>query len=203
MPKLNPQTKEKILSAAEIVFHENGLKGARTTSIAQKAGVSRTMLHYYYRTKEELFYEVLESSFGFFLNKARKLFQAEEGLKATIEQIVDLLYDVLTEKPGLSTFIVNILSESPELIINLPPFQEEQIPTRFDKLLDEARQSGEIQADISGENLLLNIYGLCAVPYMVTPLIKFKESRTEAEMNTFLNDRKRVVKAFIWNGIQY
>lgn len=41
-----------ILEAAEEEFLTKGYDGARTTSIARKAGVSHAMLHYYYRTKK-------------------------------------------------------------------------------------------------------------------------------------------------------
>ena len=44
-----------ILRAAEREFLAKGFSGARTVSIAQAAGVTHAMLHYYFRTKEQLF----------------------------------------------------------------------------------------------------------------------------------------------------
>ena len=45
------QNKEQeILKAAEDLFAEKGFKGATTTLIASRAGVTHAMLHYYYRT---------------------------------------------------------------------------------------------------------------------------------------------------------
>lgn len=202
MAKINQKTKEKILAAAEVVFHENGLKGARTTLIAKKAGVSRTMLHYYYRTKEELFQEVLQQSFGFFLQHAKGLFTGERELKPLIDQLIDLLYEVLTAKPGLASFMVNILNDTPELITGLPMIQEEKLPARLDELLDRARHEGQISTELTGEDLLINIYGLCVIPYLTAPLIKFKENRSDPEMQKFLQKRKDMIKAFVWNGMQ-
>ena len=50
------QSKEQqILEAAEKEFLEKGYNGARTTSIAKAADVTHAMLHYYFRTKEQLF----------------------------------------------------------------------------------------------------------------------------------------------------
>ncbi len=202
MTKINQKTKEKILAAAEVVFHEYGLKGARTTLIAKKAGVSRTMLHYYYSTKEELFQEVLGNSFGFFLQHAQGLFAAEGDLRTMINQLIDLLYEVLTAKPGLATFMVNILNDSPELITSLPVIQEEKLPARLDELLERARREKQIQSDLSGEDLMINIYGLCVIPYLTAPLIKFKENRSAQEMHNFLAKRKDMIKAFVWSGMQ-
>lgn len=56
MKSNDKQTKEQeILKAAEQEFLTKGYDGARTTSIAQAAGVTHAMLHYYFRTKEQLF----------------------------------------------------------------------------------------------------------------------------------------------------
>ena len=82
------KTQSKILIAAEAVFHENGFKGARTTLIAERAGISRTMLHYYFRTKEELFQEVLKQSFGHFIRFTQQLFVEGLDLKSLIDKNV-------------------------------------------------------------------------------------------------------------------
>ena len=202
MSEVAVNTESKILAAAEVVFHENGFKGTRTTLIAKRAGVSRTMLHYYFRTKEELFQKVLHNSFGFMLAHAQRLFEGQTDLKSLIDSIVDLLCDALTAKPSLPSFIVNILNESPEMLTAIPFIKEEQIPFLFDQLLVKARQQGQIHSTITGENLLLNIYGLCAIPYLTAPLIQFKENRSNEDMQLFLNDRKASIKSFVWNGIQ-
>lgn len=52
---------QEILIAAEKMFTEKGFKGATTTLIAAEAGVTHAMLHYYYRTKEQIFLKVLDS----------------------------------------------------------------------------------------------------------------------------------------------
>ena len=202
MPVINQQTKEKILQAAEIVFHENGFKGARTTQIAQKAGISRTMLHYYYHTKEALFQEVLVLSFGHFIQHAQALLEEATDLKSLLEKIIDVLYAIMEEKPSLPSFIVNISNESPELLTSLPLFQEEQMPDLLDKLIEEARFKGQIQSPITGENVLLNIYGLCAIPFLTAPLIQFKENRDAAAMQAFTRERKAMIKSFVWNGLK-
>ena len=48
-------TEQRILQAAEEEFLQKGLEGARTTTIAERAGVTHAMLHYYFRTKGMLF----------------------------------------------------------------------------------------------------------------------------------------------------
>lgn len=52
---LLPDTEARILQAAEHEFLTKGYAGARTTSIAEAAGVTHAMFHYYFRTKDKLF----------------------------------------------------------------------------------------------------------------------------------------------------
>lgn len=44
-------TENRILKAAEAEFLAKGYAGARTTAIAEAAGVTHAMLHYYFRTR--------------------------------------------------------------------------------------------------------------------------------------------------------
>src|ERR1700741_5645691 len=51
----------RILKAAEEVFATSGFSGARTAAIAQRAGVPKANLHYYFGTKEALYRRLLEN----------------------------------------------------------------------------------------------------------------------------------------------
>ncbi|MCK5575458.1 MAG: TetR family transcriptional regulator C-terminal domain-containing protein [Sphingomonadales bacterium] len=48
-----------ILEAAESVFAEHGYKGATTSKIAERAGVGKANLHYYFPTKDDLYRQVI------------------------------------------------------------------------------------------------------------------------------------------------
>ncbi len=56
--------KGRILKAAKREFSKKGFKGARTARIAEKARVNKALIHYYYKSKEMLYIEVLENIFG-------------------------------------------------------------------------------------------------------------------------------------------
>ena len=60
MTKPAKNKEQTILEAAEREFLNKGFAGARTTSIAEAAGVTHAMLHYYFRTKEQLFERILD-----------------------------------------------------------------------------------------------------------------------------------------------
>lgn len=54
------QIRDKILSGAEEVFARFGLRGATTAMIAERAGVSKPHIYYYFPSKEALYIAVLE-----------------------------------------------------------------------------------------------------------------------------------------------
>ena len=51
----------KILSAAEEVFAEKGFDGATTQAIADRAGLPKANVHYYFRTKKDIYLAVMSS----------------------------------------------------------------------------------------------------------------------------------------------
>ena len=57
-------TKEKILSAAEEVFSEKGIAGARVDEIAELSGVNKRMIYVYFGNKEQLYENVLRKVYG-------------------------------------------------------------------------------------------------------------------------------------------
>lgn len=57
-------TKEKILAAAEEVFSEKGIAGARVDEIAELSGVNKRMIYVYFGNKEQLYESVLRRVYG-------------------------------------------------------------------------------------------------------------------------------------------
>ncbi|MCB0293033.1 MAG: helix-turn-helix transcriptional regulator, partial [Calditrichaeota bacterium] len=58
--KYSSETERKIVEAASTVFLEKGKTGARMQAIADRAGINKALLHYYFRSKDRLYQEVFE-----------------------------------------------------------------------------------------------------------------------------------------------
>jgi TetR/AcrR family transcriptional regulator len=202
MPKIDHDTKEKILAAAEKVFHANGFKGTRTTLIAEEAGISRTMLHYYFSTKESLFSEVLQNTLSTVFAHLKNIIGSNKDLNSLIENLVDVFADLLEEKPGLPSFIINILNESPQMAYAFAHSKQDTVPFELEEILKIAKLKGEITENITGEDLIMNIYGLCAMPYLGATYIKVMENRTDEEMVNFIRERREKIKELILKGIK-
>ncbi|MCA0366392.1 MAG: TetR/AcrR family transcriptional regulator [Bacteroidetes bacterium] len=195
MPKIDHHTKEKILAAAERVFHRSGFKGTRTTEIAVEAGISRTMLHYYYSTKEELFQEVMNNTMGIVFPHLDRLLEQNLDLVHLISLMIDTLCDLFEAKPTLPSFIVNVINESPDVVNMLAASSEDDFPHRLEALLNAEKQKGTaINEEITGEDLMMNIYSLCGTPYLGYSYIKTKENRTDEQMMELMKQRRQKIK---------
>jgi TetR/AcrR family transcriptional regulator len=54
------ETETRLLDAAEAVFAERGYGAATTAAIAERAGLNKTLIHYYFRSKEGLFRAMMQ-----------------------------------------------------------------------------------------------------------------------------------------------
>ena len=77
-------TEQAILDAAEELFFDKGYKLATTTAIAAKAGVTHAMLHYYFRTKEQIFLKILDKN----MNEMFTMLQTVMSPDLTLKEIL-------------------------------------------------------------------------------------------------------------------
>ena len=121
-PKENRTTEEAILEAAEAEFIEKGFDQARTVSIAQRAGVTHAMLHYYFRTKEQLFDKILDRKIGLIEEIITSLFaEPDLPLKERLTQVISRHFDLLVANPGLPRFLN---ASWPRFCLPLSPFKK-------------------------------------------------------------------------------
>jgi AcrR family transcriptional regulator len=62
-PRDADRTQEVILRAAMAEFSERGLGGARVDRIAERAGINKKLIYYYFGSKDKLFLAVLEATY--------------------------------------------------------------------------------------------------------------------------------------------
>src|ERR1022692_1875258 len=71
------ETRAAILRAAERIYAESGLAGARTDAIAAAAGVNKALLYYYFKSKEGLYQAIVGSQLEQFQQQAREVLSAK------------------------------------------------------------------------------------------------------------------------------
>ena len=143
------QSKEQqILEAAEQEFLEKGYDGARTTSIAKTAGVTHAMLHYYFRTKEQLFEHIIDKKMSEIVPLMTHLF-GNSGLPLVerIEEAVSVHFDFVVSNPDLPRFLINEVLPNKERC-DLFRAKIENVLYFVDNLqreVNEAAASGEVE----------------------------------------------------------
>lgn len=58
------RTQQSILRAAMVEFADKGLGGARVDAIAERAGINKRLIYYYFDGKDQLFLAVLEQTYA-------------------------------------------------------------------------------------------------------------------------------------------
>lgn len=76
-----------ILNAAEEVFAAQGYRGATTAAIAEKAGLPKANVHYYFGTKEALYHAVLEDILGLWLGELDRITETSDPATALADYI--------------------------------------------------------------------------------------------------------------------
>jgi AcrR family transcriptional regulator len=150
------QSKEiQILEAAEHEFLAKGYDGARTTSIAKIAGVTHAMLHYYFRTKEQLFEQIIDKKMSEITPMLTYLFGNEKlPLTERIKEAVSVHFDFIIDNPDLPRFLIN------EVLPNKERFKV--LKSKIDNVLHsvEHLQKEVDEAALRGEVAQFNIINL-------------------------------------------
>ena len=120
----NSETEKQILDAAKQVFITKGLSGARMQEIADKAGINKAMLHYYFRNKDTLFKAVFVNTFGQAMHMINEIFTTEMQLFDKIRLFTDSYISFLIKNPHLPVFIISEIQRNPDFFKELSQTME-------------------------------------------------------------------------------
>ncbi|MCW5829205.1 MAG: TetR family transcriptional regulator [Deltaproteobacteria bacterium] len=106
------KTHAAILEAAEDIFALKGFAATRLEDIAEKVGIKRASLVYYYPDKQALYAEVLKEVFGDLYEKVSAAFGEEGPLAARIEAISLAWVDYLAARPSLPRLLLREIADA-------------------------------------------------------------------------------------------
>ena len=207
MVKINGQktpgqndTELKIMEAAEEMFLRNGYNMTTTTMIARKAGVTHAMLHYYYRTKEQIFIKVLDRNLDELLASFHPVMKKDAPFWETLESGISTHFDFLMKHPELPTFILDTMRFNPELLESYKPRIRETLLRiagfHFSIIKDEIA-AGKIR-EVDPDQLLLDIITLNLSAFiMLPPARKVFTEISDTRNRQILENRKKEIIALI------
>jgi AcrR family transcriptional regulator len=99
-PDVSEERKLQIIEAAVSVFAREGFDKARMDDIADKAGLSKGALYWYFKSKDAIILAILDSMFNREISRIRKMVDvdlpAREMLKVYIDSVTE---DLVAMKP--------------------------------------------------------------------------------------------------------
>ncbi|MBE6204426.1 MAG: TetR/AcrR family transcriptional regulator [Rikenellaceae bacterium] len=194
MDNQEKQSKEQqILAAAEQEFLTRGYDGARTTSIAQAAGVTHAMLHYYFRTKEQLFERIVDEKFetmshSMFAIMGDPSLPIVERIKGGIEAH----FDFVAQNPLLPRFVINEIISRPErynVLYKRVGAIIDNVYRGLQSEIDRSAERGEIER-VDIKMLFISIMSLNIFTFLAYPFMEPLMGELMANRERFLAERK-------------
>jgi AcrR family transcriptional regulator len=149
------RNRERVLEAAKAVFSAGG-PDASLEAVARRAGVGIGTLYRHFPTREALFEAV-------YRREVQQLGELAEQLKTEAEPVEALRrwlrsnVEFVGTKKGMTTALALAAKPSSELTA----FSFDRLTQAVGALLDRAIAAGEIRADVSAEDLLRALVGMC------------------------------------------
>src|SRR5947209_9266720 len=110
--RIDSDKAKRIVGAMRRSVGRRGAAGSTFDHVAQEAGVSRGLLHYYFGTKERLLVEVVRHDSEIRLHALEQRLAGAHSIDAIIDALVTQLKDFLDEDPASKALIYEMFSVS-------------------------------------------------------------------------------------------
>lgn len=199
MTKEPISTEQQIKEAAERIFLQKGYDGATTRDIAEEAGINRALVNYYFRSKENLFQEILMEKAHIFFQENIFILKKPISIIEKIREIIDYDFEKYIKAPELSLFIHNEIHRNNDFFITIFPLDSlKTYHDLFNKQILEAIERGEIRA-VNPNHLLALLSASVKHHFASKPLIMRFYKLEEDDFNKFLIEQKQLTFDMIAN----
>jgi AcrR family transcriptional regulator len=155
-------TREAILVAATDVFAAYGLGGARVDRIAERAGINKRMLYYYFGQKEDLFLAVLERAYAKIRGEEQALNLTQVEPTEAIRRLIAFTWNYYLENPSFPILLnsenlhrARHLKKSARVRTLHSPFV-----ATIAEVLERGARSGLFRAGVDPIQLYISIAGI-------------------------------------------
>lgn len=111
---LEVNARERLLDTATVLFAEKGYAGASVREIVEKAGVSKPVLYYYFKSKEGLFYAILEWAAGVQQNILNEIFETRGTVLERFIFLYRRVYEGIQQYKSLYIMIHGLIYGPPQ-----------------------------------------------------------------------------------------
>ena len=194
-----PETTElNILNKAKEVFMQKGFAGARMQEIADAAGINKAMLHYYFRSKEQLFKVIVEEILQNLIPQLGDALAGEGSVVEKLEKVIRLYISIIGENPFVPMFVLHELSQNRTAFISTMKKKAARFPNfpAFFMQIMQEQAAGKIKS-IPPIHLVMNVLGMVIFPFIARPMVINLIGIPEEQFEEMMHERADVVVAFM------
>ncbi len=197
---------QRILSIAEELFIAKGFNATSTTEIARAVGCNQALIHYYFRTKENLFQQIFIHKFEETISHLIEPLTYDIPFSEKITNSINIYFQLLTSNRQLPACIINELLFNPqrrEFIRNnfIKNQVRQQAYYKYCQTLQTEIQAGNIRS-IEPFDLLFNIVSLCLFTFITIPIYADLLERNEQQIIDHINNRKHEIITLITTSLR-
>jgi AcrR family transcriptional regulator len=185
----------RIIEAARRVFVRKGYEATAMNDIAAEAGISRTAIHYYFRTKETMFKAIFAQLIDTIMPNIELIAHEPSTIMEKIPRIVDEYLKALRANLMFPLFAINEINRDAEHVFRVLV----QEPRRMQPLmslrmqLQDEMDRGLIRS-MPPEDVVSALIGLIIFPILIRNILQrvFMEGKPEA-FDEFLSRRRQLI----------
>lgn len=185
----------RIIEAAKQVFVRKGYEAATMSDVAAEAGIGRTALHYYYRTKEILFDAIFGQLLASLLPNISRILDEESTMLEKLPLIIDQYMEIIRRNPLFPVFVINELNRDPEHLLRTVMKEPERIQPilRLRAQMEREMERGMIRR-MPLEDLATTIVSLVVFPMLIRqPLCFAFWGGDMSQFEEFINRRRDLI----------
>ncbi|MCW5235088.1 TetR/AcrR family transcriptional regulator [Verminephrobacter eiseniae] len=151
-----------IFSAARDEFAEHGLGGARMERIAERAGLNKRLIYYYFEDKERLFQAVLEQAYRQIREQERQLDLLALDPATAIRRLVEFTWTYYLDNPQFLTLLNSANLHKARHLQQSQRARELNSPliATLGEVLERGRRAGSFRGGVDPLQLYISIAGL-------------------------------------------
>lgn len=182
-------TEAIIRRTAKKLFFGEGKFNATTQEIADAAGVNRTLINYYFRSRDNLFNSVFEEALKKEKEKSEFILNSEMTFKEKLSFFIEDSMNKAMQYPYLEIYIVTQMNQG--CVYNKPENYDEIMLKLGDELENEIK-IGNVKP-ISVQQFILNLASLVSFPTCMRPLLKETMKLDDEAFDNLLKERKEII----------
>lgn len=202
----NESMELRIREVAQELFFKQGYAATSTTQIAKEVGCTQALVHYYYRTKENLFRQIFLEQIEAALNVISRSLASEQSFEDFLRSAISLYFDTLMQNPRLPYFVLEELVSNPERrkylrehFVKKPSYA--MLYMQLDARVKAEQQAGRL-AKIDAFDIMMSVASLTVFTFISLPMYQDLLSRTDEQVREFVHHRKEEVTRLVLQGVR-